>query len=38
LFAGEDLISHLIEFNKTSEIFVRPKEKLTENYLAGKIG
>lgn len=38
LFAGEDLVSHLIEFNKTSEIFVRPKEKLTENYLAGKLG
>ncbi len=31
-------MGELIEFNKTEEIFVKPKEKLTEDYITGRFG
>jgi phosphate transport system ATP-binding protein len=33
LYLGE-----MIEFGKTDQIFSRPKEKLTENYISGRFG
>jgi phosphate transport system ATP-binding protein len=37
-FTGFLYLGKLIEFNKASEIFTRPKEKLTENYISGRFG
>jgi len=31
-------LGELIEFNKTKEIFTRPKEELTEAYITGRMG
>lgn len=31
-------LGELIEFNKTEELFVKPKEKLTEDYITGRFG
>ncbi len=31
-------VGELIEFNKTSELFVNPVEKLTEDYITGRFG
>ncbi len=31
-------MGELIEFNRTDEIFVKPKEKLTEDYITGRFG
>ncbi len=31
-------LGELIEFNKTEEMFIKPKEKLTEDYLTGRFG
>jgi len=31
-------IGHLVEFDKTSTLFVRPKNKETEDYISGKFG
>ena len=31
-------MGELIEFNRTEEIFVKPKEKLTEDYITGRFG
>jgi len=31
-------MGELIEFNKTEELFVKPKEKLTEDYITGRFG
>ena len=33
LYMGE-----LVEFNRTDELFVKPKEKLTEDYITGRFG
>ncbi|MCX7831712.1 MAG: phosphate ABC transporter ATP-binding protein [Actinobacteria bacterium] len=38
LYPNEDLVSHLIEFGQTREVFFNPKESLTESYIAGKSG
>lgn len=37
-FTGYMLLGKMIEFNVTKEIFTRPKEKLTEEYISGKYG
>jgi len=31
-------MGELIEFNKTEDLFVKPKEKLTEDYITGRFG
>ena len=31
-------LGKLVEFNKTEELFVKPKEKLTEDYITGRFG
>lgn len=31
-------LGELIEFNRTEELFVKPKEKLTEDYITGRFG
>ena len=31
-------LGELIEFNKTEELFIKPKEKLTEDYITGRFG
>jgi phosphate transport system ATP-binding protein len=33
LYMGE-----LVEFGETSQVFTKPKEKLTENYISGRFG
>lgn len=38
LYPDDDLVSHLIEFGLTKEVFFNPKEALTERYIAGKSG
>lgn len=38
LYPDENLVSTLIEFGPTKEVFFRPKEALTENYISGKSG
>ncbi|MBE9569003.1 MAG: phosphate ABC transporter ATP-binding protein [Proteobacteria bacterium] len=37
-FTGFLYLGQLIEFGDTNEIFTRPKEKLTENYISGRFG
>jgi phosphate transport system ATP-binding protein len=37
-FTGFLYLGELIEFEKTSEIFTRPKQQLTENYISGRFG
>ena len=32
------LVGEVIEFNETSEIFSRPKDKRTEDYITGRLG
>lgn len=34
----EARIGHLVEFEETSKLFVRPKNKETEDYISGKFG
>ena len=31
-------MGELIEFNRTGDLFVKPKEKLTEDYITGRFG
>jgi len=31
-------LGELVEFNKTEELFIKPKEKLTEDYITGRFG
>ncbi len=31
-------LGELIEFNRTEEMFIKPKEKLTEDYITGRFG
>lgn len=38
MFAGEDLIAHLIEYGRARKIFVNPEVPLTEKYIAGRLG
>jgi len=37
-YTGYMLLGKMIEFDKTKNIFIRPKEKLTEDYISGKYG
>jgi phosphate transport system ATP-binding protein len=37
-FTGFLYLGQLIEFGNTNEIFTRPREKLTENYISGHFG
>lgn len=38
LYPDENLVSTLIEFGPTSEVFFKPKKALTESYISGKSG
>lgn len=37
-FTGFMYLGNLTEYNKTSEIFMNPQEKLTEDYVTGRFG
>jgi phosphate transport system ATP-binding protein len=37
-FTGFLYLGELVEFGDTSQIFTRPKEKVTENYISGRFG
>jgi phosphate transport system ATP-binding protein len=37
-FAAFLYLGEIIEFGETKELFTRPKEKLTENYISGRFG
>jgi phosphate transport system ATP-binding protein len=37
-FTGYMLLGEMIEFDKTTNIFTRPANKLTEDYISGKYG
>ncbi len=37
-FTGLFWLGKLIEFSPTQEMFTRPKEELTENYITGRMG
>ncbi|MCK4495552.1 MAG: phosphate ABC transporter ATP-binding protein [Candidatus Aminicenantes bacterium] len=37
-FTGFLYLGQLIEFGDTNDMFTRPKEKLTENYISGRFG
>jgi phosphate transport system ATP-binding protein len=37
-FTGYMLLGKMIEFDKTTNIFLRPAQKLTEDYISGKYG
>ncbi len=37
-WTGFFLVGELVEYNKTSEIFSRPKDKRTEDYITGRFG
>ncbi|HWP95742.1 MAG TPA: phosphate ABC transporter ATP-binding protein PstB [Syntrophomonadaceae bacterium] len=37
-FTGFFLNGHLVEFNKTEELFIRPGDKRTEDYITGRFG
>jgi len=37
-YTGFMYMGKLVEFNKTKEMFVAPKEKLTEKYITGRFG
>ena len=36
--AGEDRIGRLVEYGSTVEMFTRPKDKRTEDYISGRFG
>ena len=38
MLAGEERIGELIEFNATSQIFTRPQDQRTEDYITGRFG
>jgi phosphate transport system ATP-binding protein len=37
-WTGFFLLGEVVEYNKTSEIFSRPKDKRTEDYITGRFG
>jgi len=37
-YTGFLYLGELIEFGETDQIFMNPKEKLTENYISGHFG
>ena len=38
LLAGSDLVGELVEFGETSQIFSKPKDERTEDYITGRFG
>ena len=38
MLAGAERIGHMIEFGPTDQIFTRPNERLTEDYITGRFG
>lgn len=38
MLAGEDRIGRIVEFGETQQIFTRPKDKRTEDYITGRFG
>lgn len=38
MLAGEERIGRLVEFGETKQMFTRPKEKRTEDYITGRFG
>jgi phosphate transport system ATP-binding protein len=34
----DDRAGHLIEYGPTNELFTKPKEKMTEDYITGRFG
>ena len=36
--AGYMLLGELIEFDSTQNVFTRPKDKRTEDYITGRLG
>jgi phosphate transport system ATP-binding protein len=36
--AGFMLLGELVEFGKTEDIFTRPKDRRTEDYITGRFG
>lgn len=38
MLASEDGVGELIEMGATSELFTRPKDRRTEDYLTGRFG
>jgi phosphate transport system ATP-binding protein len=38
MLAGQDRIGHVVEMDKTNNIFTHPKEKRTEDYISGRFG
>jgi phosphate transport system ATP-binding protein len=37
-YTGFMYLGKLIEFGETNQVFTKPKEKLTENYISGRFG
>jgi len=37
-WTGFFLLGEMIEYNSTSELFSRPKDKRTEDYISGRFG
>ena len=37
-FTGFFLLGRLIEFDRTEQIFTKPKERQTEDYITGRFG
>ena len=38
MMIGEDRVGRLHEFSETSQMFISPKDKLTEDYITGRFG
>jgi phosphate transport system ATP-binding protein len=38
MLAGDDYVGELVEYAPTSEIFSKPRDKRTEDYVAGRFG
>ncbi|MDE2572137.1 MAG: phosphate ABC transporter ATP-binding protein [bacterium] len=38
MLAGEEAVGELIEFGPTAELFTRPKDRRTEDYITGRFG
>jgi len=38
MLAGEDRVGRLVEFGETQQLFTRPREKRTEDYITGRFG
>jgi phosphate transport system ATP-binding protein len=38
LMIGDDKVGKLVEYGPTSELFLKPKDKRTEDYITGRYG